>query len=397
MKRQIAIVGAFDRNNYGDILMPIVFKRYFEKKYKKIFSKYELKFYGLQDSKMAEYGGYDTNALSNIYNNNLIDYAIVIGGDTLPCRYGNMYIHLIDDPKKVKKYQFYDRYFRFIFEKYAKKKLNCLHVRPWILDLEKYNIKTIYNTIGGLLTKRKLLFHKREITDALKNSLYLSVRDNGTKKYLDDIEVKNKLYPDSVTILSEVINKKDFNDNVSNEIKKIVSKYKKYIVIQISEAASKNEIDNIASQIEEFYYKTGMKCILLPIGRASGHSDQIPLLKIIDKVNTPIYMPDSNNVFETAYIIKNSKLFCGTSLHGIITSISYCVPHMALTNKIGKLIRFINTWDTTPVVYTKSNEILKKYQSLMNIKNLKTRQKKKQKELIKLVKENFDNIYQIIK
>lgn len=396
MKREIALIGAFDRNNYGDILMPIVFTRYFEKKYPDLLKKYSFRYYGLKESNMEKYCGYSTEALSNIYANKQIDYAVVVGGDTLPCRYGNMYIHFIEDSKKEKRYQFYDRYFRPCFEKYAKKQLKGREIKPWILDLKEYNIKTIYNTVGGLLTNRKLLFHKNSIKETLNDSTYLSVRDTGTKKYLDKLGVKNELYPDSVIILSECITEDDFNKYVSENIKKTIEEYDNYFVLQISEAASKGEIDNTILEIEKIYNEAGMKCILLPIGRASGHNDQIPLEKIKNGVKTPVFLPNDNNIFETAYIIRNSKFFCGTSLHGIITSISYGIPHMALTNKIGKLIRFINTWNTTPVVYTESNDILNKYYELSNTKELDKYLKDKRNELIKLVEENFKRIYKSI-
>lgn len=397
MKRKIALVGAFDRNNYGDILMPIIFDRYYKQKFPELFSLYDFEFYGLCDADMTKYGGYNTRPLSEIYSNKKIDYAIVVGGDTLPCRYGNMYIHLTNNSHKVKRYMFYDKFLRIIFERYSKIKLNCKHVKPWILNLEKFNIKTIYNTVGGLLTTRKLLFNRKKIINTLKNSTYLSVRDAGTKKCLDNINVKNNLYPDSVILLSKVITTDDYEKNVNLELKSTLNNYGKYFILQVSEAASKGLIDTISEQIEEMYKKNGLKCILLPIGRASGHSDQIPLKQIEKKVTTPIYIPDETNVFETAYIIKNSQFFCGTSLHGVITSISYGIPHMALTNKIGKLIRFMETWNTSPITFTSSKEIEKNYELLNSKKNLVEFTENKRKELIALAEKNFENIYESIK
>ena len=51
-------------------------------------------------------------------------------------------------------------------------------------------------------------------------------------------------------------------------------------------------------------------------------------------LSQPIYFV---NIFDSGiYLIKNAKIFIGTSLHGLITSISYEIPHMAFTNKIKK-------------------------------------------------------------
>lgn len=397
MKHRIAIVGAFDRNNYGDILMPIIFTKYFNNKYKDIIYKYDFQYYALKKVNMKKYKGFNSKPLYEIYKEKNIDYVIVIGGDTLPCRYGNMYIHLINDSKMVKKYQFLDRYFRPFFEFYAKKKLRCLHIRPWILDLKEYNIKTLYNTIGGELTNRRMLFQKKKIKKALQNSEYISVRDKGTKRHLDKLKVKNTMYPDSVVLLSKCIKDDDYKVNVSSSIKSMVTLAKKYIVLQISEKASEGEINSIANQIETLYNKEKLNCILLPIGRASGHSDQIPLKKIKELVKTPVFMPKSNNIYETAYIIKNSLFYCGTSLHGVITSVSYCIPHMALTNKVTKVTRFIETWNTSNITYTNSDEIYKNYIKLKSDKKLLQNLEINKKKLIKLCEENFRNIYNIIK
>ena len=44
-------------------------------------------------------------------------------------------------------------------------------------------------------------------------------------------------------------------------------------------------------------------------------------------------------------IIRNASCYCGTSLHGLITSMSFSVPRVALLPTLRKQINYMDTWD----------------------------------------------------
>ena len=44
-------------------------------------------------------------------------------------------------------------------------------------------------------------------------------------------------------------------------------------------------------------------------------------------------------------IIKNSQCYCGTSLHGLITSMAFHVPRVGLMPTHRKQINYMATWD----------------------------------------------------
>lgn len=395
--KKIALIGAFDRDNYGDILMPIVFEEYMNKFHSDFYSNLTFKYYGLKESNMQYLEGKNTIPLSSIDTEiNDILALVLVGGAILPCRYGDMFIHLQENPKLIKRYKILDKCIRPLFDLYCKNKLNGKNIRPWLIN--QFDDKTIiYNTVGGSLTKRKLFLSKKKILNALNKASYISVRDAKTKYYLDCNSVANQLYPDSVVILSKVISDEVIIKKVEEEKKYQVRKLGKYIVIQMNAKVGLNLVNEIKEEIEKLYNKYKISCILLPIGRAPGHEDQLPLQQLNDQLSTPHYMPETNNIFETIYLIKSATMYCGTSLHGAITSISYCVPHTALTDKIPKLNAFLNTWDTTPVKNTEPKQLIRTYEKLLMVKDLKETMIAKRDELQKLVIENFENINEIIK
>ena len=59
---KIAIVGAFDRYNYGDLLMPLIVKSEIEKNFSNM--KIEFDFYGLVEANMEYCCGISTKKLS---------------------------------------------------------------------------------------------------------------------------------------------------------------------------------------------------------------------------------------------------------------------------------------------------------------------------------------------
>lgn len=98
-----------------------------------------------------------------------------------------------------------------------------------------------------------------------------------------------------------------------------------------------NEIDLIDSDV-----------VLLPIGYASGHDDVIFLSDVqrLTKKNTTLF--DDLNVWEIMYVLAKSNSFFGTSLHGVITAMSFGIPHFCINSDIKKITSFLETWSVSP-------------------------------------------------
>ena len=135
----------------------------------------------------------------------------------------------------------------------------------------------------------------------------------------------------------------------------------KYYVLQVNLRTGKHHKQVIAEAINSIYRKYQIKCVLLPIGRASGHDDQVILQKIHKRtLQSSIYIRH-NNLFDTMFIIKNSVCYIGSSLHGAITAMSYYVPHTALTSRSMKLINYIDTWNTSEVECVNTSEKIEEF------------------------------------
>ena len=393
---KIGLIGAFDRNNYGDILMPIVVEKQIREKYPNKDIVFE--YYGQSYSNMEYTLGKNTIPLSEI-SKNKCDIAIFVGGEVLSAVYRGMYLNLLESKSKIFEYKVLKKFFPKYTEKKCKKNLNGISIKPWIVSKKDINCKyLIYNTVGGNVlndVEEKDIEIIKEIFESVD---YISIREKDSYDILKKFKNDVKLYPDSVINLSKLVTEEEILKNTSEEIKLNVKRMNEYFVFQIKRIYGKRHISNIVNQIRMIYKKTGLKCILLPIGYAQGHEDHIVLKEIYKKLNKEYcYMPNFNNIYETIYIIKNSKLFLGTSLHGIITAISYNLPHIVVTTNLKKLNDFVNTWKTSPIVNCEIDKMCDNVENLMqDYSKITEFVKEANIRLQKLVDENFKNINKYI-
>ncbi len=362
----IALVGAFDRYNYGDVVMPIILKMCIENMLPAT-NEVEFKFYSLSKSEMEYTGGYNTLMLKDLYLNPC-EIVIFVGGEILTSRYTGMYLNVQVSKGKIFAYKLARRLFPNITENRCRSLLGGKSLKPWIIDKDTIHCdKLIYNTVGGDLYFGTTYNNKAEVGNDLKKIDYISVREEASYNSVKQINDKAVLCPDSVILISEVFNDSLIMGHISSDIVETIKQMSKYIVFQVNKIEGRGNVNVIADQLEQLHNKTGLNIVLLPIGYAQGHEDNFILRKVYNKLDMNyVFMPKFNNVYETAYIISNSMLYIGTSLHGAITAISYNIPHMALTTNIKKLMDFLSTWKTTPIICTEICDLSENAVSIIN-------------------------------
>lgn len=399
MSKTINIIGAFDRYNYGDLLFPIVIDEYIRKYKKAISGKYKLEYYALAYSDLSSIGGKTTKPLSELYKNGVEkgSYLIVSGGDVLPARIGNMDIDLCQSFNEM----IYKKIARKIlgiknFEKKSKKRFNIDSSFPWVVDEKSFNghLKVFYNAVGGSTINKLPEEDRLFIKEAMKNSSYISVRDNETRANIKELEAT--IYPDSATIMSEFFSFEILEEKINEEVKAFIGNNNKYIIIQTNNASLKNGKDQeLIEEINKIGKRLGVKILLLPIGFAANHDDNIAIRKITKGLTIDYTHIENLNIYEVMYLIGRSMFFAGTSLHGNITAMSYGVPHIGLNREIKKLDMYLKTWDLEEQNgCIDFNELDNRIDKLIKLDRKKLLVKRK--ELIENVEENFEKILALI-
>lgn len=395
----INLIGAFDRNNYGDLLFPIIAEKMLLQINKDKGNQLELdfEFVSIRDSDLSAIGAKRTKGISYL-NGKTNTVSIITGGEVLGTSFMGM--DLCYEHPGI--YDFSLRGFNKLFgdsliNQYLTRKYKTEQEFPWIPSINHFQKnKVIYNSVGGTNIDQNNKRLVSNINFAMKFSSYFSVRDTKTKDILANIDESNaqkvKVSPDSAIIMSKLFPKEFLINNLSNEVVEYLNKKRNYIIFQVSKKIGKGKEQEIASVLSKLSKDLKLDIILLPIGRANAHEDHIALQKIASYMDSDYYIPKMNTIFDTMYLIATSKLYVGTSLHGAITAISYDIPHMAFTDKIVKLNEFLFSWNTTDVVSTSLNELILNSKKLINNhQSIRSRD-----AMFKKVEKNFVNIYDAI-
>ncbi len=350
---QIALVGAFDRYNYGDVLMPIILRTWFENHYHQI----KFEYFGLKRADLSKIGGVKCHSLSDLYvSKNEYDAFIVVGGEVLAAHYYSMLpMSLVNLhyplPEIILK--FLSTSFKLnprATNKICARVLNVSSKMPWIL--ENMPGPVIYNTVGGSRNLIPFIMENpyySSVLDLLSDSDYISVRSDLDVQSLIKANIKCHKYPDSVSLISECWNPQFVLNCASNIVKKQILN-KKYFVFQINmHDFKKYNREKIIQNLQLACSENHISCILVPIGFAPAHDDYEALKFIDENTDEHIEMLKNNNIFDITAALMCAKCYLGTSLHGCIVSSSYGIPHSTLSRKETKTSDYLSSWHTTPI------------------------------------------------
>lgn len=339
MKRKVVLYGAFDRYNYGDNLMPILLEMYLKKNHAEKMKDVDFVFSSIKKSDLSKYKCMPTIPMRNLLDIPDNSSVIVVGGEVLGASVGILYTHVQDNILVTKALRFIRRVSPLLLDKFAKSQYDAVWDYPYIPIKKSFNnnVKVIYNTVGGTPNLKQ--------QGNVKQADYITSRDQRTYDFVSKF-CQTKLVPDSVLMASKIINDDFFEVQVRKEVKELLKN--DFISVQACPYKVEFTAKEMADELDATIERHGVNVVLLPIGYASGHDDVIFLKKVQEQASKKMLLLDDLNVWEIMYVIARSKAFYGTSLHGVITAMSFLVPHFSINKKIEKLTSFVKTWSVAP-------------------------------------------------
>ena len=348
--KTIAIVGAFDRHNYGDLLFPIIIER---AALKRGFVG-KINFFSTLISDLSEYGAKPTKSLSSLFSrSNGPDTLIIVAGGEIISAPWPVVVSYLCVPKLGNLISRICRRLGFRMPAYFFSRIMGVPSSlPFVYSNNDFShgARVVYNAVGGShLGSEKNNLVGSIVANKLRAVSYISVRDQATKNILDEMNVGNvRLSPDSAVLLSDIFSLDELSLKVSDELKATCSALGgNYICFQSALMYVIGKEHFIAEKIIRLQEKSSFNILIFAIGRAAGHSDQDAASAIFKHIrnNAHIKVVDTRTIYEVMYVIARSKAYIGTSLHGLITALSYSVPHVGLCpSRIPKLANFIESW-----------------------------------------------------
>ncbi|HHE8550723.1 TPA: polysaccharide pyruvyl transferase family protein [Escherichia coli] len=340
MNDKVILYGAYDRYNYGDNLMPILLERFLKMNFPDKTRTIDFIYASIDSSDLSKYKCYSSIAMKDLLYTQHNSSIIVVGGEVLGADVGTLYTH-------VQQSQFYTRILKKI-RRFQPKLLSTIAkiFYPAVWDYPyipqkasfKNNVKVIYNTVGGVPVSSQ--------TKYIAQAEYISARDRRTYEEVTKW-ASAELVPDSVLIASKIIDDQFMQDFVRKEIIDYCAA-NKFITVQACPYKVNFSAQDLAYQLDIVKSQLSIDVVLLPIGYASGHDDVIFLREVQKLAKTELKLEYELNIWEIMYFLSHSHSFYGTSLHGIITAMSFGVPHFCIDKRIEKITSFVQTWSVGP-------------------------------------------------
>lgn len=344
MKKRLYILAPNDRFNYGDLLFPYILTYYFSN----IFD--DIVYVSTTESDLSDRGGIKTKGYSELFNidANWENHLIVAGGESLCTRWIAILSYIIPWVRllyrlsyKMAKFSIGKRvlYFCSSFVDFVFKTKTRFVFSVGKNEMPQFK-SIAYNALGGSGLLNSDILDNPKTIEILNSVDYFTVRDKVTSIALSKYAIKHTICPDTAILMSEVFNEEMLLKKISIplEFSRI-----DYLFFQGNLALWKGKYKLAASQLMKLSNVTKCKICLCPIGTALGHSDQIALKNIASLLKCDYSLIEQPNIFDIMWLIKHSKMYIGSSLHGTITAMSFGVPYIAYGPK--KLKAYIEQWE----------------------------------------------------
>lgn len=386
--KKLVLYGAFDRYNYGDNIMPILFEMFIEKYAKHIFTDFAVEYAAISDSNLTKYLCKKTKSI-NALTDSLPEGSIivVVGGEVLCTKNQSLYLHMQGNGLHHFVLKVFRKLFSSLFDKYANARYSSQWQYPFIPPLEAFSqpVKVIFNTVGGDV-KELSEIDLKDISFRIANASHISVRDKRTFDEISPLYKDTVLAPDSAYIMSDLLGEAELLAKAGNTVADKLPE--QYFIFQAAPGKVGCSTNDLIILVADLAKVSGKKIVLLPIGYASGHDDYQLLNKVHRALPAQTVLLHELNIWEIMYAIKNADAFFGTSLHGVITAMSYCVPHFGINPKVQKLDAFLKEWSVAPFDQCYDISDLANLPSLISPSSI-TQLKVKSSENIEQVKVNY--------
>lgn len=315
-KFRLAQVGAFDFENYGDLLFPFVL----EEQLKHFLEIEEIVLFAPLGGPMPFEEGrtvYPVEKLEELHQEKPFDAIIVGGGDLV--HFSKIQVNM---PNLSKEKMWYTPYHLWA---------SCSILAA------KYNLPLLWNAPGV-----PFAFSKKEepLVKALTGVAdYVSVRDYLSQENLQPVCTQDvHVVPDTVCSISSLIPREQLIPYYQQVCKRFnFSDEEKYMVFQASAVINSEDAKTCAETLLSIKKNFGLQIYLLPIGYALDDTNSLSYIQNLYPGEFSL-IAEKLTPLETLSVIVHSQAYIGSSLHGCITANSYGVGAVVFNNvKLNKI------------------------------------------------------------
>ncbi|WP_257993362.1 polysaccharide pyruvyl transferase family protein [Cupriavidus pauculus] len=341
------LFGAFDRHNFGDLLLPHVMAHRLASR--------QLRYAGLVQRDLRGDGGHRVEAITRL-NAAMGDSAVDIlhvGGEILTCSAWEAAVMLLPtEPARSVVAQLDAQ----LQERtaWAQALLGLTDRAPYLLPAQLFaNARHVaYQAVGGFDLDRIEPAMRGEVVAKLKSATHISVRDQQTHAILSACGIASDLTPDPAVMVAELFGAHIEGRCRRGKLAGLLSAFPGgYLAMQFAaEFGDDQTLMQLASQIQRITQSTGLGLVLFRAGAAPWHDDLSSYRRLVALGNgASIALFTSLNLWDICAVIARSRGFIGSSLHGSIVAAAYALPCLGLLRpgqlpQTSKQAAFWSTW-----------------------------------------------------
>ncbi|CAD6518167.1 hypothetical protein LMG27952_00960 [Paraburkholderia hiiakae] len=344
------IFGAFDRHNFGDLLIAQVVARMLPRR--------ERLFAGLAARDSHGDGGPRTVALSRIvaFARSRAVNVIHAGGELLTCDAWEAAV-MLAPPQRVPTLIAAEGEWLRNGRAWAQKHVGVASLAPYALSkaaLPGVRVKHLsFNAVGGVDLEARNAQLGADVLTALRSADTVSVRDCQTQALLAQWGIEARLIPDPATMTAVLFGTTIRRHATSLALREVRQAFPHgYAAVQFSaDFGDDATLDTLSAQLERVAQAHGLGIVLFRAGAAPWHDD----LEVYERLSVRLRAARvrvfaSLNVWDICALIADSRIYCGSSLHGRIVAMAYALPrinfsHPDHSSKASKHAAYVRTWE----------------------------------------------------
>ena len=349
------LFGAFDRHNFGDLLFPHIAAA--------LLPDTPVLFAGLAAVDLRQYGGHQVQSLPRLaaeWGKSPVNL-MHVGGEILTCDAWLTAVMLLPQQQVQPVIARFDSQPAERLA-WAKQQLGLAGLAPYCAARALFpQINSmIYNGVGGVDFNDYPADFRAEVIRKLKAAEVVSVRDRQTFSQLKSYGIEVQLIPDPAVMVADLFTPKIRQHAQSAEIAQIKKTCPQgYIAVQFSaDFGDDMTLATIAAQLDKVVAGTGYGIVFFRAGAAPWHDDLACYQRVASRMSAPaVIIFESLNIWDICALIADSRLYCGSSLHGRIIAMAFALPRVNLCHAeqrdyVTKQAAFAATWDLSALSAT---------------------------------------------
>jgi len=351
------LFGAFDRHNFGDLLIAQVAARMLPRR--------ELLFAGLARRDPHGDGGPPTVALARIaaFARGRAVIVIHAGGELLTCNAWEAAVMLAPAQRVQALIAEEDEWLRDT-RTWAREHVGVASLAPYALSksaLPGVRVQHLsFNAVGGVDLDVRDTALRADVLAALQSADTITVRERQTLARLAEMGVNARLIPDPAVMTAALFGATIRRHAANKAMRDVREAFPRgYAAVQFSaDFGDDATLDMLAAQLERVTQSHGMGIVLFRAGAAPWHDDLAVYERLAGRLRvTTARVFASLNLWDICALIAGSRVYCGGSLHGRIVAMAYALPrinishpdHLALSRKH---VAYAATWEAAGLAGT---------------------------------------------